>query len=248
LTRRTHRAGTTAAAVTALALAWVLWCKEARACGVSATGVASCSLAEHQEAARRRFGIGVAGGSTWTALRFDGSLRAEQTRSLVLAQLAFLPARNLALEAGAGAALGGSLTTANGRHDFSPGPAAVLGVAYRLLDAPGYFAHFTSQLSFVWSRTRRGDEASVPYSAYDVRLGGEAGLNLVEILHPYVVARAFGGPVLWRYQGEAVTGTDLHHYQLGAGLSVGLGGRVSVLVEAIPLGEQALSAGLSVSL
>jgi hypothetical protein len=234
--------------VAALALAVAGWCGEARACGVSATGVASCSLAEHQEATRRRFGVGVGGGLTRTALRFDDSLRAEQTRSLVLGQLAFLPSRSLALEAGAGAALGGSLTAANGRHDFSPGPAAVLGVAYRLLDAPGYFAHFTSQLSFVWSHTRRGNEASVPYSAYDLRLGGEVGLNLVEILHPYVVARAFGGPVFWRYEGEAVTGTDIHHYQLGAGLSVGLGGRVMLVAEGIPLGEQALSAGVSVSL
>jgi hypothetical protein len=59
--------------------------------------------------------------------------------------------------------------------------------------------------------------------------------------------RAFGGPVFWRYQGVAVTGTDTHHYQLGAGLALGLGERVGLFAEGIPLGEQALSAGVSVS-
>jgi hypothetical protein len=215
---------------------------------VSASGVASCSLAEHQEENRRRFAVGVAGVWTHTALRFDGSLRAEQTRGLVLGELAYLPTRSLALEAGAGAALAGALTTYDGRHDFAAGPALLVGLAYRFVDEPAYFAHLTSQLSFVWSQTQRGDAAKVPYSAYDLRLGAELGLNLVEIVHPYVVARAFGGPVFWRYQGESVTGTDIHHFQLGAGVSVGLGGRVTLVAEGIPLGEQALSAGVNLSL
>jgi len=248
VTLSTVRSRSRTPALAAFCLAFLGWQAPARACGVSASGVASCSLAEHQEAERRRFGIGIAGVLTRTALRFSDSLRAEQTRAVVLGSVAYLPTRTLALEAGAGAAFAGALTTPGGRHDFSPGPAAVLGLAYRFLDAPLYFAHFTSQLSFVWSRTQHADEPSVPYSAYDIRIGAELGLNLVEILHPYVVARAFGGPVFWRYQGEAVTGTDLHHYQVGAGLSLGLGGRVSLVAEAIPLGEQALSAALSLSL
>jgi hypothetical protein len=185
---------------------------------------------------------------TRTALRFDDSVRAEQTRGLVLGEVAYLPTRSLGFEAGAGAALGGTLEAGGATHDFSSGPAAVVGVAFRLLDEPLYFAHLTSQLSAVWSHTRHDNESSVPYSAYDLRLGGEFGLNLVEILHPYVVGRVFGGPVFWRYRGESVTGTDIHHYQLGMGLGVGLGGRVALLAEAIPLGEQALSLGLSLSL
>lgn len=185
---------------------------------------------------------------TQTALRFDGSLRAEQTRGLVLGEVAYLPTKRLGLEAGAGAALGGSLDAGGMTHDFSPGPAAVAGIAFRLLDEPRYFAHFTSQVSAVWSRTRHESEASVPYSAYDLRLGGELGLNLLELLHPYVVGRVFGGPVFWRYRGESVTGTDLHHYQVGVGLGAGVGGRLALLAEAIPLGEQALSLGLSLSL
>jgi len=185
---------------------------------------------------------------TRTALRFDGSLRAEQTRGLVLGEVAYLPTKSLGLEAGAGAALGGSLEAGATTYDFSPGPAAVAGVAFRLLDEPLYFAHLTSQVSAVWSRTRHDGEASVPYSAYDLRLGGELGLNLVEVLHPYVVGRVFGGPVFWRYRGESVTGTDIHHYQVGIGLGVGIARRLAVLAEAIPLGEQALSLGLSLSL
>ena len=185
---------------------------------------------------------------TRTALRFDSTVRADQTRGLVLGEVAYLPTKTLGLEAGAGVALDGSLETGGATHDFSPGPAAVVGIAFRLLDEPRYFAHLTSQVSAVWSRTQHDSDPSVPYSAYDLRLGGELGLNLAEILHPYLVGRVFGGPVFWRYRGESVTGTDIHHYQLGLGVGIALAGRVALLAEAIPLGEQALSLGLSASL
>jgi hypothetical protein len=56
------------------------------------------------------------------------------------------------------------------------------------------------------------------------------------------LARAFGGPVFWRYQGEAVTGTDTHHYQLGAGLAL-RPKNLNAFVEGVPLGELALSLG-----
>jgi hypothetical protein len=57
------------------------------------------------------------------------------------------------------------------------------------------------------------------------------------------LARVFGGPVFWRYQGEAVTGSDTHHYQLGAGLALRLSKNFNAFVEGVPLGERALSLG-----
>lgn len=245
--RGVHSLLARACAVLALGSLLAGTARRAQACGVSATGVASCSLAEHREATRPHWAAGVAGTYTVTALHFSGGLRADQTRYATLAELAYLPTPALALEAGYGVAFGGSLTLADGKHDFAPGPTGFLGAAWHAVDAPSYFVVLTSVLSFSAARTHVDDQRSVPYEAFDLRLGGELGANLARVFHPYALARVFGGPVYWRYAGSAVTGTDIHHYQLGAGLSVTFGDRVSALVEGVPLGEQAASAGVSVA-
>jgi hypothetical protein len=87
----------------------------------------------------------------------------------------------------------------------------------------------------------------VRYSAFDLRLGAVVGTTFFDRLSPYALGRVFGGPVYWRYQGAAVTGTDTHHYQLGAGLALMLARRLDIFAEAVPLGERSLSAGASVS-
>jgi hypothetical protein len=235
----------TSHSVLALALAFFTTSERADACGVSSTGVATCSLAEHREATRSRWSVGATGTYTDTALRFDGTLRAAQTRAAALAVLAYLPTSSLALEAGLGASFGGALTLPDGKHEFLPGPSASLGLAWRFLDAPSYFALLTSALSFSANRTEHGGDPRVSYTAFDLRLGAEFGLNLANVLHPYVLARAFGGPVYWTYAGQSVTGTDIHHYQVGAGVAVGLPGHLSLFAEGVPLGERAISGGLS---
>jgi hypothetical protein len=227
----------------AFAAPCVMWSEHAAACGVSASGVASCSLAEHREAERSHFGVGASGTYTDTALSFGPSLRAGETRAAVLATFAYLPTPKLALELGAGASFGGALTTPAGKYEFLPGPIVSLGLASRFLDAPLYFALVTVVASFSANHTERPGEPRESYTAFDLRLGGEFGLNVVKVLHPYVLARAFGGPVFWTYEGKSVTGTDIHHYQLGAGLAVGLPFGSSLFVEGVPLGERALSGG-----
>jgi hypothetical protein len=230
-----------------VAFGWLVVSRRAEACGVSATGVASCSLAEHREAARSRWSLGVTGAYTDTALRFDSSLRAAETRTAALAVLAYLPTSSLALEAGIGASFAGTLTLPDGKHEFLPGPSGLLGAAWRLLDQSSYFLLLTAVASFTANRTEQSGAPHVSYTAFDLRLGAEFGLNLVKVLHPYVLARAFGGPVFWQYQGKDVTGTDIHHYQLGLGLAVGLPAGLSLFAEGVPLGERALSGGLSVA-
>jgi hypothetical protein len=70
-------------------------------------------------------------------------------------------------------------------------------------------------------------------------------LQLANIFRSYAVVRAFGGPVNWRYQGEAVKGNDAHHYQVGAGLGVRITKSLSLVAEGVPLGERAVSLGAS---
>ena len=224
------------------------WLAPANACGVSAAGVPFCSLTDHDEAERPRWEVGVDGLFTSTALNFSGALRADQTRYATLATLAYMPTPKLIFQAGAGATLGGSLTLPAGRYDFSSGPTASIGSDWRVFNNRRAFVLLTSALSFSASRTRLGDQGSVGYEAFDLRLGGQLGIDVANVFHPYTVVRAFGGPVYWHYLGEAVTGTDAHHYQVGAGAGLKISKVIDLFVEGIPVGERALSLGASAAI
>jgi len=220
----------------------------ARACGVSASGVASCSLTEHDEALRPRWAFGVSGLYTSTRLRFNDGLYADQVRLATLATLAYLPSAKLVLQVGAGAAFGGSLTLPDGAHQFTPGPTALVAADFRAFDDGRYFLLLTSSFSLAIARTRAADEASVAYQAFDLRLGAQFGMELWRRFRPYAVARVFGGPIFWHYEGQAVTGTDTHHYQVGAGLAVRASKVLNLFAEGVPLGEQAIAIGVAVAL
>jgi hypothetical protein len=220
----------------------------ASACGVSAAGVPFCSLAEHDEAERPKWAVGVSGLYTSTALHLSDSFPADQIRYATLATLAYMPTPKLILQAGAGATLGGSLTLPDGQHDFSPGPTASIGADWRAFDDRRTFVLLTAALSFSAARTHLGDQGTVGYEAFDLRLGGQAGLDIANVFQPYVVVRAFGGPVYWNYMGNAVTGTDAHHYQVGAGAGLRVSKVVNLFVEGIPIGERAVSLGAGVAI
>lgn len=219
----------------------------ARACGVSASGVASCSLAEHAEEVRPHWATGVSALYTSTQLRFSGSVHADQTRYATLAALAYLPLPELVLQVGAGVAFGGSLTLPDGRHEFSPGPIGSVGADWRVWDDERFFLLLSAVLSASFARTELPGAESVGYQAFDLRIGAQFGVDVAGVLRPYAVARAFGGPVFWQYQGQDVSGTDTHHYQLGAGVGVRLSRHLNAFAEGIPLGEQALSLGVGLA-
>lgn len=228
----------------------MLWLRtpSAHACGVSASGVASCSLAEHNEAARPRWAVGVSGLYTSTRLRFSDDLHADQVRYAALASVAYLPTAKLVLQAGAGAAFGGSLTLPNGEYEFTPGPTALIGADFRAFDDGRYFLLLTSGFSFSTARTHAPEKPTETYTAFDLRLGAQFGVELARIFRPYALARVFGGPIFWHYEGQAVTGTDTHHYQLGAGLAVSVTKTLNFFAEGLPLGEQTVALGVGLAL
>lgn len=219
------------------------------ACGVSGPdGVSACSLAEHEEATRPRWRAGVNGVYTATALRFGGGLRGDETRGALLASLAYVPTARFSLQAGAGTTLGGDLLMPGGRFVFLPGVAAALGASWRVVDAHP-FVVLSSVLSFSAATTKHegADESRTGYEAFDLRAGAIVGTTFFNALSPYATARVFGGPVFWRYQGAAVTGTDVSHFQLGGGFALLVARHVDVFAEGIPLGERAVSAGVSIA-
>ncbi|HEY7374922.1 MAG TPA: hypothetical protein VIF57_22360 [Polyangia bacterium] len=217
-----------------------------RACGVStADGLSSCSLAEHEEETRPRWRLGASASYTSTAIDF-GVVRSPETRGSVIASLAYQPTPRWTLQLAAGSTLGGHLETPAGQYDFSAGPTAAVGASWRAVAGTKPFVILTSNLSFSSAKTMptgAAPGASVAYDAFDLRLGGLVGTTIARVLSPYAVARVFGGPVYWQYQGASVTGTDTHHYQLGAGVTVVAAGRVNVFAEGVPLGERSLAAG-----
>jgi len=127
-----------------------------------------------------------------------------------------------------------------------------MGGSYRLLmnDGARPFVLLGGQLTFVTARTTEQGAAgaeSVRYAAFDFRVGPVVGWTFWNALSPYVLARVFGGPVFWSYQGQSEVGSDVHHYQLGAGLSLLIAKRVSLFAEGVPLGEQAVAGGAGFS-
>ncbi|MEZ4294200.1 MAG: hypothetical protein R3B70_04420 [Polyangiaceae bacterium] len=81
--------------------------------------------------------------------------------------------------------------------------------------------------------------------AVDFRVTGIAGKTFFDILSPYLVLRAFGGPVFWEHEGESETGGDKYHFQIGAGMVLALPRRFDAFVEVVPVGERAAALGLS---
>lgn len=84
-------------------------------------------------------------------------------------------------------------------------------------------------------------------AALDVRGSLTAGYTFFQRLTPYAVVRLFGGPAVLSERGRSLVGTDLYHFQLGAGLVLGLPGGFDVSAEIVPLGEQRVSAGVGYS-
>ena len=164
---------------------------------------------------------------------------------------------------GAGGIAGGALDHGAAHDRLEPGFAGSLGVVWRVYSprepsgSVWPFVHLSGTLSATHLLTHSnglrtdgtllspaGGAPTRSYDAFDLRAAAVGGLR-VGMVTTYALARVFGGPAYWHYDGAAVTGTDLHKYQLGAGLSLGfLDRRLDVFAEGVPLGESGFAAGV----
>jgi len=218
--------------------------RRALACGAGAggaAGISGCSLEEHDEESRPKWRVGASYAFTSTGLHFGGGLRVDEIRNSSIVALDYRPLSRLTLEVGAGAFDGGRITAPDARFGLEPGFVGSVGASWRLLDAKGAipFVLLTGQFSYLSSSTSPGGG----YNAFDFRVGAAVGTTLWRIFTPYVVGRAFGGPVYWRFAGTSIVGTDDHHWQVGAGFSLRLAERLDLFAEGVPLGEQGVTAG-----
>jgi hypothetical protein len=158
---------------------------------------------------------------------------------------------------GAGAGLGGviGVTTTGARNPTRflvlPGWEVTASYSRRLLDGRGKKPFLVLGLSGggsgAWTRQEilaGPTPATSTLYAFDFRAGLTVGKTLWNKLSPYAAVRAFGGPILWGYQGQTVFGTDLYHFQLGAGLVTVLPRGFDMFVEGVPLGERAVTLGV----
>jgi hypothetical protein len=236
--------------------------RAAMACGASTGGVAglsACSVDAHEEQIRSKWHVGASYSYTSTGIRFD-NVRPDEIRHGVLATLESSPFPELSVQVGVGSILGGYLLrhTADGvpaaKYQIYPGPILAIGGSYRFIAAKGARPFVLATLGLTMSASQTRLEGHGPngthalYNAFDMRAGGVIGWNIARLISPYAVGRAFGGPVYWTYQGQSTTGTDVHHFQIGAGLGIALGKRFDVFVEGVPLGEVGVSAGIGASL
>jgi hypothetical protein len=182
------------------------------------------------------------------ALRFDGEDDFDLKQQVVAAFVARRFAERLTAQLTLGGILDGLLAGQGRRFDVQPGFLFSLSGAYRFVGAPGDPLFATATLgygmSFASTQEVVGGE-SVSLSASDLRLGVLVGTTLGETVSPFVAARGFAGPVGWELDGEKRTGSDRHHYAIGAGVVVNLQERLDLTVDASFLGERTLAAALA---
>lgn len=96
------------------------------------------------------------------------------------------------------------------------------------------------------STVRERDGARTGLHAIDFKGDLSLGWTIGETFSPYVAVRAFGGPVFWKPEDEAITGTDLYHVSGAAGFNLTMGNRVSVFFDGAFVGMRGVSGGASV--
>lgn len=159
------------------------------------------------------------------------------------ATASYVRASRWSVRAAVGAVLGGTLEGEGRTHDIGPGLVAAASVS-RQWRVRGFFVTGALGVGASRTTTAEGGGAATSLVAIDlIRAGVMAGRSF-GAASPYLLARGFGGPVLWSVDGMDVRGTDKYHVQLGAGVGVALSG-LAILVDVSALGERSASLGVA---
>lgn len=193
--------------------------------------------------------MGAGAGATQSTLRFDGDREYAISQLATTASIGLARPSRLSVRASLGVVIDGSLEGEGRAYDIGPGFVAAASVAKQWVSRDWFL---TASFSVAASRTTTTENVSgAPREslvAIDLARGGITAGRTFGPVSPYLLARAFGGPVLWELDAMGVTGTDVHHFQLGAGVSVTTQSGLSVLLDVAALGEQAASLGVALRL
>lgn len=212
----------------------------------------SCS-GDEAHPARKDIGVRVGTGYSYsrTDLKWKSGIPGaaiERHAVVVTGELRVTP--RLSVQIGSGAAPGGTLTVDGTSHSIGPGWLLFGALSYRLLDGQGRAPFVLASVSFATSSARTVDDrdptTATHLYALDARAGVTVGKTFFDVVSPYVAARVFGGPVLWKFRGQDQTGSDKYHYQPAVGAVLTLG-RADVYAEWAFAGERSVGAGAGLS-
>jgi hypothetical protein len=191
----------------------------------------------------------VSAGALSTRIDFDSGPSSDLKEQVVVGSFGRRFGDVASLRLGAGALVSGSVVDRGLRHDLDPGWLVSATLAREWLGASGHgwFVSTALTIGVSGTHTTNPDVGRTSLLAQDNRIGAVAGKTVGGVFSPYVTARVFGGPVLWRRDGRDVTGGDVHHYGIGAGGSFTVAGTVDIVGEATLIGEKTFTLGVSVS-
>jgi hypothetical protein len=224
--------------------------KSALACGlaphVGPTGaILECDGREHDEVGPWR--VALQGGALRSELSADGMEIGIEQLSMT-ARGEYRLGTRFTVGLGGGSILGGSLRFPGGQR-FDLGVGWTVGASFSALALaersvrPFILASLSAAYSATQTSADGGGTGGGTFIGRDVRLGLAVGKTF-GFVRPYAAARLFGGGFRWEGTSPATTGGDSHLYQVGAGAAIDLPGHFDVVVEAMPLGERSVTAGL----
>ncbi len=189
--------------------------------------------------------VGVSAAVSDTTLSFTDHPSIDLRQSAVTALAGYAWPSRVSVRAALGVLLGGTLEGEGRTFELGTGIVGSVGVA-RQWTRRSWFLAGSASIGLSRASTRESGGSRASLTAGDVRAGLTAGRTFGPF-SPYLLARAFAGPVFWSWDGTSTTGTDTHHFQLGGGASLALG-RFTLLVDVAALGERAASIGVGMNL
>ncbi len=184
--------------------------------------------------------IGLNYGAFRTTILFNDSSRVNVQQMAASAAYEWRASQTLTLSFGAGGLFNGRLSTTDVTTRMGAGAVVSAALSWLAVKQGTYtpFLMVSGSLAFSAVQT-----PGTPWFAGDIRAAVSAGYTVWQRLTAYLTGRLFGGPVFY----NGAVGGDLYHYQVGAGLVLGLPKNFDVSVELVPLGEQRVSAGVGLS-
>lgn len=193
--------------------------------------------------------LGFAFGAAHSELDFGNDIEPEMNQTTVFVTLGHRWGQSWSVRLAAGMVLDGRIDYDGRSHDVGIGKLLAASLSRKLSLSGGAFVagSITAAVSATTTAEKvfLGYEDPVSFEAKDVRIGVTAGLPMGEVLTPYVLARAFAGPVKWTLDDEELTGSDQHHYQLGVGVNVAFPLDLIATVDVPLLGEPGMSVSFS---
>ena len=209
-------------------------------------GPTGCTATAEQP---RPWTIGLSYGFSDTRLVFLGHGRFRLQQWASAASFVAALKNGTVLGASVGALMGGRIVQPSEQWTIEPGVVWSLTAGRRFFGQRAAIPFLLVIGTFSGSSTRTRQVSTgerTPLHAFDGKLDLSVGWTLGESFSPYLSVRGFGGPALWKIDGERVLGGDVYHVSLAAGFNLSLANRVALYFDGAFVGLRSLGGCVSV--